>query len=131
VVNLLKDLQEEFQLTYLFIAHDLSMVRHISDRMVVMYLGKFMELATGIEISSNPLHPYTQALMSAVPVPDPEVEEKRQRIILEGDVPSPANPPDGCNFNTRCSIAEEICFQTDPEFREVEPGHFAACHLVK
>jgi oligopeptide transport system ATP-binding protein len=131
VVNLLKDLQEEFQLTYLFIAHDLSMVRHISDRMAVMYLGKFMELATGIEISSNPLHPYTQALMSAVPVPDPEVEEKRQRIILEGDVPSPAHPPTGCNFNTRCPVAEEICFQSDPEFGEVEPGHFAACHLVK
>jgi oligopeptide transport system ATP-binding protein len=130
VVNLLKDLQEEFELTYLFIAHDLSMVRHISDRMVVMYLGKFMELATGIEISDNPLHPYTQALMSAVPVPDPEVEETRKRIILEGDVPSPANPPHGCNFNTRCPVAEEICFQTDPEFREVEPGHFAACHLV-
>jgi oligopeptide transport system ATP-binding protein len=131
VVNLLKDLQEEFQLTYLFIAHDLSMVRHISDRMVVMYLGKFMELASGIEISSKPLHPYTKALMSAVPVPDPEVEEQRQRIILEGDIPSPANPPNGCNFNTRCPVAEEICFQTDPEFREVETGHFAACHLVK
>jgi oligopeptide transport system ATP-binding protein len=131
VVNLLKDLQEEFQLTYLFIAHDLSMVRHISDRMAVMYLGKFMELASGIEISSNPMHPYTKALMSAIPVPDPEVEENRQRIILEGDVPSPANPPIGCNFNTRCPVAEEICFQTDPEFREVEPGHFAACHLVK
>jgi len=131
VVNLLKDLQQEFQLTYLFIAHDLSMVRHISDRMAVMYLGKFMELASGIEISSNPLHPYTQALMSAVPVPDPEVEEMRQRIILEGDIPSPAHPPVGCNFNTRCPVAEEICFQTDPEFREAQAGHFVACHLVK
>jgi oligopeptide transport system ATP-binding protein len=130
IVNLLKDLQEEFGLTYLFIAHDLSMVRHISDRMVVMYLGRFMELASGIEISENPLHPYTKALMSAVPVPDPEVEEQRNRIILEGDVPSPAHPPVGCNFNTRCPIAEEIC-QNDPEFREVAPGHFVACHLVK
>ena len=131
VVNLLKDLQEEFNLTYLFIAHDFSMVRHISDRMAVMYLGKFMELASGIEISSNPLHPYTQALMSAVPVPDPVVEDERQRIILEGDIPSPANPPNGCNFNTRCPIAKEICFQSDPEFREVRPGHFAACHFVE
>jgi oligopeptide transport system ATP-binding protein len=131
VVNLLKELQDDFQLTYLFIAHDLSMVRHISDRMVVMYLGKFMELASGIEISTKPLHPYTQALMSAVPVPDPVVEEQRQRIILDGDIPSPANPPTGCNFNTRCPVAIEICFQDDPEFREVEPDHFAACHLVK
>lgn len=131
VVNLLNDLQEEFQLTYMFIAHDLSMVRHISDRMAVMYLGKFMELATGIEISSNPLHPYTQALMSAVPVPDPEVEETRQRTILEGDIPSPANPPVGCNFNTRCPIAEDICFKDDPEFREVKPNHYVSCHLVK
>jgi oligopeptide transport system ATP-binding protein len=131
VVNLLKELQEEFQLTYLFIAHDLSMVRHISDRMAVMYLGKLMELASSIEISEHALHPYTKALMSAVPVPDPEVEEKRQRIILEGDIPSPANPPTGCNFNTRCPIAEEICYQSDPEFREVRPGHYATCHLVK
>ncbi len=131
VVNLLKDLQDDFQLTYLFIAHDLSMVRHISDRMAVMYLGKFMELASGIEISTKPLHPYTKALMSAIPVPDPEVEEARQRILLEGDIPSPANPPVGCNFNTRCPIAEDICFQSDPEFREVEPGHFVACHLVQ
>ena len=131
VVNLLKKLQTEFNLTYLFIAHDLSMVRHISDRMAVMYLGKLMELASGIEISSNPLHPYTQALMSAVPVPDPEVEETRQRIILEGDIPSPANPPTGCNFNTRCPLAEDICFRDEPVFREVQPGHFVACHLVE
>jgi oligopeptide transport system ATP-binding protein len=130
VVNLLKELQADLDLTYLFIAHDLSMVRHISDRMAVMYLGKFMELAKGIEISANPLHPYTQALMSAVPVPDPEIEKNRQRVILEGDIPSPANPPKGCNFNTRCSRAEEICFQEDPEFREVKIGHFVACHLV-
>jgi oligopeptide/dipeptide ABC transporter ATP-binding protein len=106
------------------------MVRHISDRMAVMYLGKLMELASGIEISSNPLHPYTQALMSAVPVPDPEVEETRQRIILEGDIPSPANPPTGCNFNTRCPLAEDICFHEDPEFREIKAAHFVACHLV-
>ncbi len=131
VVNLLQKLQTELDLTYLFIAHDLSMVRHISDRMAVMYLGKLMELASGIEISSNPLHPYTQALMSAVPVPDPEVEETRQRVILEGDIPSPAHPPDGCNFNTRCPLAEDICFQDEPAFREVRPGHFTACHLVK
>jgi oligopeptide transport system ATP-binding protein len=131
VVNLLKTLQTELNLTYLFIAHDLSMVRHISDRMAVMYLGKLMELAKGVEISTNPLHPYTQALMSAVPVPDPEVEETRQRVILEGDIPSPANPPHGCNFNTRCPIAEEICFQEDPEFREIHPSHFVACHLVR
>ena len=130
VVNLLKELQDEFQLTYLFIAHDLSMVRHISDRMAVMYLGKLMEMASGIEISDNPLHPYTKALMSAVPVPDPEVEENRHRVILEGDIPSPANPPPGCNFNTRCPIAEEVCSQQDPVFREIETGHFVACHLV-
>jgi oligopeptide/dipeptide ABC transporter ATP-binding protein len=96
-----------------------------------MYLGKLMELASGIEISSNPLHPYTQALMSAVPVPDPFVEEQRQRIILEGDIPSPAHPPTGCNFNTRCPIAKEICHEADPEFREVRPGHFAACHFIE
>jgi len=130
VVNLLKDLQEEFNLTYLFIAHDLSMVRHISDRMAVMYLGKFFELASGVEISSHPLHPYTKALMSAVPVPDPDVEDQRQRVILEGDIPSPANPPHGCNFNTRCPIAEDVCFQKDPEFLEIKPDHSVACHLV-
>lgn len=130
VVNLLQKLQEELDLTYLFIAHDLSMVRHISDRMAVMYLGKLMELANGKEIAANPLHPYTKALMSAVPVPDPEVEENRQRIILEGDIPSPANPPNGCNFSTRCPLAKEICFQSEPEFKEVAPGHFTACHLI-
>lgn len=131
VVNLLKELQDEFQLTYLFIAHDLSMVRHISDRMAVMYLGKLMELANAVELSDNPLHPYTKALMSAVPVPDPDVEEQRQRIILEGDIPSPSNPPKGCNFNTRCPLAESICFNEDPVFREVKPNHFVACHLVE
>jgi oligopeptide transport system ATP-binding protein len=131
VVNLLEDLQERLELTYLFIAHDLSMVRHISDRMAVMYLGKIVELTDRDEIYLNPLHPYTQALMSAVPVPDPELEEKQQRIILTGDLPSPASPPQGCNFNTRCSKAMDECFETEPEFIEVRPGHFCACHLVK
>jgi len=131
VVNLLEELQGRLGLTYLFIAHDLSMVRHISDRMAVMYLGKIMELTNRDEIYLNPLHPYTQALMSAVPVPDPVLEEKRQRIILEGDIPSPANPPVGCNFSTRCPVAIDICSEVEPEFVEVKKGHFCACHLVQ
>jgi oligopeptide transport system ATP-binding protein len=131
VVNLLEELQEKFDLTYLFIAHDLSMIRHISNRIAVMYLGKLVELAERDELFNNKMHPYAIALLSAVPIPDPIKERKRKRIILEGDVPSPAKPPSGCRFHTRCPIAEEICKVEDPPFEEKSPGHWAACHLTK
>ncbi len=131
VVNLLEKLQEELDLTYLFISHDLSMVRHIADRVAVMYLGHFVELAAVDELYDNPLHPYTQALNSAVPVPDPVIEATRKRIILEGDIPSPANPPSGCPFNTRCPQVEDRCREVNPEWREVTEGHWVACHVVE
>lgn len=131
VINLLEDLQNQFGLTYLFIAHDLSVVRHISDRIAVMYLGRICELAERNELYNHPMHPYSQALLSAVPIPDPEIERKRQRVILTGDVPSPANPPSGCNFHTRCPIMVDICKEQVPEFREARPDHFVACHLAQ
>lgn len=127
VINLFEDLQKELDLTYLFIAHDLSMVRHISDRVAVMYLGIIVELADRNEIYANPVHPYTKALLSAIPVADPVYYETRKRIVLEGDVPSPANPPSGCRFRTRCPIAEDICGQSRPVFKEIAPGHFVEC----
>jgi len=128
VINLLKDLQQEFGLTYLFISHDLGVVEHVSDRLAVMYLGKIAELADSVEIYQTPLHPYTQALLSASPIPDPTL--KRDRIILKGDVPSPIDPPHGCSFHTRCLYAEDICSQQEPQLKEVKENHLAACHFA-
>lgn len=127
VINLLEDLQERYQLTYLFIAHDLSVVRHISDRVAVMYLGRIVEIADRVEIYRNPLHPYTKALLSAVPIPDPVIDAQRERILLTGEVPSPLNPPTGCVFHPRCPVAIDDCSGVIPDMREVEPGHWAAC----
>ncbi len=129
VLNLLEDLQQQFGLTYLFVAHNLSVVKHISDRVAVMYLGRIAELSYSEDLYETPLHPYMQALLSAIPVPDPAKESKRKRIILEGDVPSPVNPPPGCNFNPRCWKAQDICREVIPLLEEKKPNHFAACHF--
>lgn len=129
VINLLNELQEKLKLTYLFIAHDMAVIRHMCDRIVVLYLGKVMEIAVNDELFDNPLHPYTQALLSAVPIPDPEI--KKERAVLQGDIPSPINPPKGCVFHTRCPIAMPICREVVPEQREIKPGHFVACHAAK
>ena len=129
IINLLEELQEQFNLTYLFIAHDLAVVRHISDRIAVMYLGELAEIASRLELYHNPLHPYTRALLSAVPIPNPTVESKREHIILKGEVPSPLNPPQGCRFHPRCKSAMALCTVKAAEMKEISPGHFVACNL--
>jgi oligopeptide transport system ATP-binding protein len=129
VLNLLSDLQDEFQLTYLFIAHNLAVVRHLSSRVGVMYLGKLVELADSDQLYEDPKHPYTKALLSAIPIPDPTV--RRERIVLKGDLPSPANPPSGCRFHTRCPMAQEICKTEEPPLRDVGGGHMSACHFAE
>ena len=130
IINMLEELQEERGLTYLFIAHDLAIVKHISQRIGVMYLGHMVELTSSAELYRNPLHPYTQMLLSAIPIADPDRSEKRQRILLKGEIPSPLFPPSGCPFRTRCPKAEQCCAEKMPELREIEPGHFAACHML-
>lgn len=130
VVNLLKKLQKQMGLTYLFIAHDLLLIKYISDRVAVMYLGQLMELAETEELYANPLHPYTQALLGSIPIPDPILEKKRKKIVLHGEVPNALNPPSGCPFSNRCPLAQEKCRQEMPEWREVRPGHFVACHFA-
>jgi len=129
IINLLEKLKDKYNLTYLFIAHDLSVVRYISDRVAVMYLGKIVEITSSEELYSNPMHPYTQALLSAIPVPDPKIDRLRKRILLSGDVPSPINPPSGCSFHTRCSYAKESCKERIPELKDAGGGHWVSCHL--
>jgi len=130
VVNMLEDIQDEFDLTYLFIAHDLSMVKHISDRIGVMYLGKLVEVCGSRELYKNPIHPYTRALLSSIPIPDPNLTRKNKRIILKGDVPSPIDPPVGCRFASRCPLMTARCKEEDPQLREMAPGHVVSCHNV-
>lgn len=131
VINMLEDLQEKFKLTYLFIAHDLSMVEHLSTHIGVMYLGKLVEKGSTKDIATNPTHPYTKALLSAIPIPDPKMAKANKRIILEGDIPSPVDPPPGCRFKNRCKYCKDICSQSEPTMKEISPNHFVACHLIK